>query len=152
MSTPRRWVRSQRQQAAVRPLRYRDLSPAAASRSRGGLRRTAAFRGFAKAGEVAQLAANGHRRPAKPSHSGPRNMLSDGTSSPVCHHPATLGNCLILKQVVNCSNEVQFGFMLRLGPPRRLALAGRAAYSSAGFSLEEARTFEVDLGRIQDDL
>jgi hypothetical protein len=45
------------------------------------------------------MAANGHRRPATPSHTKPRDTWSDGTSSHVCHHPATPRNRLILKQV-----------------------------------------------------
>jgi len=53
--------------------------------------------------EVAQLeallAANGHRHPATPSYTGPCNTWSDGPSSHVRHHPATLSDRLILKQV-----------------------------------------------------
>ena len=45
------------------------------------------------------MAANGHRHPATPSHTRPRNACSDGTSSLVRHHPATLRNCLTVKQV-----------------------------------------------------
>ncbi len=43
-----------------------------------------------RSGRVARLAANGHSRPAAPSHTEPHNACSDGTSSLACHHPATL--------------------------------------------------------------
>jgi hypothetical protein len=38
-------------------------------------------------------------RSGTPSHAGPRNTWSDGTSRHVQHHPATLRNRLKLKQV-----------------------------------------------------
>ena len=46
------------------------------------------------------MAANGHSHPPTLSHTGPRNTWSDGTSSHVWHHQATLRNRLILKQVL----------------------------------------------------
>ncbi len=45
------------------------------------------------------MAANGHHHPATPSHIRRRNACPDGTSSLVWHHPATLRNCLTVKQV-----------------------------------------------------
>jgi len=42
---------------------------------------------------------SGSQRPQSPSHTQPRNTCSDGTSSHVRHHPATLRLRLILKQV-----------------------------------------------------
>lgn len=51
------------------------------------------------AARVAQLGANDRSRPATPSHTGPRDTWSDGTSSHVCHHSATLRDCLTVKQV-----------------------------------------------------
>jgi len=51
----------------------------------------------------------GCQRPPPPSHTQPRNTWSDGISSLVCDHPATLRNCLILKQVVTRSDDVQPG-------------------------------------------
>ena len=54
--------------------------------------------GFAL-GQVAQLEANGHRRPATSSHIQPRITWSDGTSSHVCQYPATQRNRLTVKQV-----------------------------------------------------
>jgi hypothetical protein len=62
------------------------------------------------------MAANGHRHLATPSHIRPRNACSGGTSSLACHHPATLWNRLILKQV--CGQSV-----LSLLIPRQLPLA-----------------------------
>jgi len=46
------------------------------------------------------VAANGHRYPATPGHTEPRNTWSDGTSSHVWHHPATFCDRLVLKQVL----------------------------------------------------
>jgi hypothetical protein len=45
------------------------------------------------------MAANGHSHPPTLSHTGPRNTWSDGTSSHVWHHQATLRNRLTVKQV-----------------------------------------------------
>jgi hypothetical protein len=45
------------------------------------------------------MAVNGHRRLAIASHCGPRNTWPDGTSSLIGRHPATLRNCLTVKQV-----------------------------------------------------
>ena len=70
----------------------------------------------------ALLAANGHRRPATPSHRGPRNTWSDGTSSHIWHHLATLRNRLTVKQV---DRE------LVLYSPRTLTPAASAAPSRA---------------------
>ena len=59
--------------------------------------------------EVTQMAVNGHRRLAIPSHCGPRYTWPDGTSSLIGRHPATLRNCLILKQVAGCSYDLRLG-------------------------------------------
>jgi hypothetical protein len=48
---------------------------------------------------AASLAANGHRRPPPSRHNGPRKTRQDGTSSHVCHHPATQLVRLTVKQV-----------------------------------------------------
>jgi hypothetical protein len=53
------------------------------------------------------MAANGHRRPATPSHTEPRNTCSGGTSSHVCHRPATLRACLVLKQVTSSRGDLE---------------------------------------------
>ena len=41
----------------------------------------------------------GRQRPQSPSHTRPRNAWSDDSSSPVWRHPATMRNCLTVKQV-----------------------------------------------------
>jgi hypothetical protein len=64
----------------------------------GGLRRRTILAGLLVA-EVAQLAANGHRRPVTSSHIKPRNTWSDAALSLIYHRLATLRNRLILKQV-----------------------------------------------------
>ena len=51
------------------------------------------------------MAANGHSHPPTLSHTGPRNTWSDGTSSLVWHHLATLQNRLILKQSIGRSDN-----------------------------------------------
>jgi hypothetical protein len=58
-----------------------------------------AFRRVRGVARVAQLAANGHRHPATPIHTGPRNTCSGGTPSHVWHHSATLCDRLTVKQV-----------------------------------------------------
>lgn len=68
-------------------------------------------------GRVAQLGANGHSRPAIPSHTRYRSTWSDGTSSHVRDHPATPRNRLTVKQVYRNPTQVAGPATLVAPPP-----------------------------------
>jgi hypothetical protein len=65
----------------------------------GGLLWTAAFRRIRVVAGSPTGSLTGCQRSQSSSHTGPRSTCSDGTSSHVCHHPATQRVRLILKQV-----------------------------------------------------
>ncbi len=97
---------------------------------------------------VAQLAANDHSIPATPSLMEPDNARSNGPYSTLQHHPATRYDRLILKQVVGRSDDVQFGFSLRPGAPRRrpsdYAALGPLGRHQAAMSLPQQATAADD--------
>ena len=81
------------------------------------------------------MAANGHRRPASPSHVKPHIGCSGGTSSLIWPHLATLRLSLILKQVVGAP-------MMRnwvLAQPRSRYTLARSSAMGARPHLEEQR-------------